>query len=207
VGTSEHDNFISPEKLDTPEKYQHLNEISIARKHFRPPKISANCYTARRPGFYIVNAFFLIFLITIVSFAVFAINTKTPHFRLQTTYTLLLTAISLKWVIMNRTLPIISYLTSLDVYQIASFTFICLLAAWHALIASFWPDLGYSKELDNIMCVVFALVLVLGHVLFLGWVFYYNKKRRQLKKDELAYYTKYKDHFIPHERSCLSISL
>lgn len=176
-----------------------MNEIVDARKSYKPPKISATCYSARRPGFYILNAFFLIFMITVISLAVFSINVKTPHFRLQTTYTLLLTAISLKWVILNRSIPIISYLTSLDIYQIACFTFICALATWHALVASFF-ELKLAIELDKVMFIIFASILVFMHIVFLLWVYSYNKKRRMLKKDEEWYYEKYMDHFIPHEK-------
>lgn len=197
VNTSETD-YPTKMKLLT-EKSHSLNEIVDARKSYKPPKISATCYSARRPGFYILNAFFLIFMITGISLAVFSINVKTPHFRLQTTYTLLLTAISLKWVILNRSIPSISYLTSLDIYQIACFTFICGLATWHALAASFW-EVSLANELDEIMSIIFASLLVVLHVVFLVWVYTYNKKRRLLKKDEERYYEKYKDHFIPHEK-------
>jgi len=86
------------------EKELSLIEIVSARNSLKLPRISATVYSARRPGFYIINGFFLNFMITVVSLAVFAIDTKTPHFRLQTTFTLLLTAISLKWVILNRLL-------------------------------------------------------------------------------------------------------
>ena len=174
-------------------------EIVRARKNYMPPKIRASCYTARRPGFYIVNGFFLIFMITLISLAVFAINQKTPHFRLQTTYTLLLTAISLKWVILNRALPSISYLTSLDVYQITSFTFICSLSTWHALVATFWT-VEYSEYLDNCMAIFFAVIFALIHIVFLGWVYLNNNKKRKLKKEEIKYYNKYRDHFLPYEK-------
>ena len=92
----------SDSKMIKNEKELNLIEIVSARSSLKVPRISATVYSARRPGFYIFNGFFLNFMITIVSLAVFAIDTKTPHFRLQTTCTLLLTAITIKWVIINR---------------------------------------------------------------------------------------------------------
>jgi len=130
------------------EKELNLIEIVSARSSLKVPRISATVYSARRPGFYIFNGFFLNFMITIVSLAVFAIDTKTPHFRLQTTY-------EFNYIFL-RALPSISYLTTLDVYQIVNFTFMCLLVAWHAIVASFWERM-YSRYLDKIMVTIVEL--------------------------------------------------
>ena len=68
---------------------------------------------------------------------IFSIDCKSPQSRLQTTYTLLLTSISFKWVI-NRSLPTVSYLTSLDKYAITCIVFISLLASWHSIAGACW---------------------------------------------------------------------
>ncbi len=65
------------------------------------PKFTATIFCSRKPGYYIFNAFFLIFLITSSALTIFAINCKLTPNRLQISYTLLLTSISFKWVI-NR---------------------------------------------------------------------------------------------------------
>ena len=88
----------------------HLSNISL---HFK------------RPGYYISNAYFLIFLITISGLTIFSVDCNLPQNRLQTTYTILLTSVSFKWVI-NRSLPTVSYLTSLDKYAITSIFFLIL---------------------------------------------------------------------------------
>jgi hypothetical protein len=62
------------------------------------PIVQAKAYCSRLPGYYIFNAFLLIFLITLSSLSVFSINNKFPQGRLQTTCTLMLTSVSLKWV-------------------------------------------------------------------------------------------------------------
>ena len=70
--------------------------------------------------YYFFNAYFLIFLITVSALTIFSVDCKMPQSRLQTTFTLLLTSVSFKWVI-NRSLPHVSYLTSLDKYAIVCF--------------------------------------------------------------------------------------
>ena len=48
------------------------------------PKYVATCFVARKPGYYVFNAYFIIFLITILSLTTFSINCKLPQARLQT---------------------------------------------------------------------------------------------------------------------------
>jgi hypothetical protein len=71
--------------------------------------IQAKAYCSRLPGYYIFNAFLLIFLITLSALTVFAINSKFPQGRLQTTCTLMLTSVSLKWVTNRYLILFIKY--------------------------------------------------------------------------------------------------
>ena len=52
------------------------------------------------------------FFITLMAFATYSVHPSLPQNRLQLSFTLLLTAVTFKWVV-NRCLPTISYLTSL----------------------------------------------------------------------------------------------
>lgn len=99
------------------------------------PKLRFKCYACRRPFYYYANAYFLIFLVTMTSLCVFSIDCSTPQNRLQTTETILLILVLLKWVI-SRSLPQISYTTSLDLYSIISMIFVCLLMVWHSIIGA-----------------------------------------------------------------------
>ena len=98
VTTSDQASYDSEKKTKLEKQ---IKLIKAARKKFKPPKMVAKCYAARRPGFYLFNAFFLVFLITAIAFSIFAINYYSPHFRLQSTFTILLTSVSFKWVV-NR---------------------------------------------------------------------------------------------------------
>jgi hypothetical protein len=80
-------------------------------------KYVASCFCSRKFGFYITNAYLLNFLITVISLTNFAIEIRRVQNRLSGTFTLILTSISFKWVT-NRSLPTISYMTSMDRYQI-----------------------------------------------------------------------------------------
>lgn len=160
-------------------------------------KLMVTCFCARRPGYYISNTFFLIFLITISTFSIFSIDPKLPQNRLQTTCTFLLTSVSFKWVI-NKSLPPVSYLTSLDKYAICCIFYICLNFAWHAIVGSFW-DKNRAQELDKWILIGFAGLFFLIHLGLFVWfiVAYFKigilKKKesefsKKLKKYELKFY-------------------
>ena len=109
--------------------------VTNNKQSIKSPKIVATFYCSRQPGYYLFNAFFLIFLLTALSFTVFSIPTNLPQNRLSTIYVILLSSISFKWVI-NRSLPPVSYLTFLDKYSIVSIFFLCVTAVWHSIIGS-----------------------------------------------------------------------
>lgn len=149
------------------------------------PKISATCFSARRPGYYFFNAYFLIFLITSSSLTMFSINPKLPQNRLQTTYTLLLTSVSFKWVI-NRYLPTVSYLTSLDKYAIVSISYLCALCVWHAIVGSFWSNADAFK-LDLYFLILFSALLFLINVWVIVWFSIAYRKITRLQAQESAF--------------------
>lgn len=132
------------------------------------------------------NAFFLIFLITASALTVFAIPQNAPQGRLQTTYTIMLSSVSFKWVF-NRSLPSVSYLTLLDKYSICGILYINLLAAWHSLVGT------YSKQWDPLvdqwLLVSFASLFAVGHICFFLAYLSITKRKRELlyiERDILA---------------------
>jgi hypothetical protein len=101
----------------------------------------------------VCNAFFLIFLITIQSLTIFSIDYKQVNSRLGSSFTLLLTSVSFKWVV-NRSLPTVAYLTGLDRYAITCIIYLSLLAAWHS---NFWLDINakYGKKISSLIIYLF----------------------------------------------------
>lgn len=157
--------------------------ITITKRNpFKIPKITATCYCSRKPGYYFFNAYFLIFLITVSSLTIFSVHFRLPQSRLQITYIILLASVSFKWVI-NRSLPAVSYLTSLDKYAIVCIFYICMLSIWHALVGSFWSD-EKAHIYDFWSFIVFSFLFLLIHVGFGIWLFGAYRKIRQLKRSE-----------------------
>ena len=151
-------------------------------KTMRHSKISFTCYCSRKPEYYFFNAYFLIFLITVSALTIFSVDCKLPQSRLQTTYTLLLTSVSFKWVI-NRQLPAISYLTSLDKYAITCIFYVCLLCVWHSIVGSFWTT-ELARFLDFWSLIIFSAFFVLIHLVFLIWLFFAHGQIRDLRVKE-----------------------
>ena len=148
------------------------------------PKLVATTYCCRRAGYYIFNAFFLIFLITSVSLTIFSIDCKLTPNRLQITYTLLLTSVSFKWVV-NRSLPTVSYLTSLDQYAIACIFYICLLCFYHSIIGSnSFPDKEYARLIDMWVLITFAVMFFLFHlIIFVKFYLAFNEIKKLKRKE------------------------
>lgn len=166
-------------------KTDDFHEIIFEKNMSRPPKLVATVFCSRKPGYYFFNAFFLIFLITVSSLTIFSVGCKLPQNRLQTTFTLLLTSVSFKWVI-NRSLPTVSYLTSLDQYAIVSIFYICLLCIWHSVVGSFWEP-AVAIDLDRWLLIAFAGLFIFYHLVFFGWVLYAYVKIWKIKKQEKEY--------------------
>ena len=166
-------------------KMDDFHEIIFEKNMSRPPKLVATVFCSRKPGYYFFNAFFLIFLITVSSLTIFSVNCKLPQNRLQTTFTLLLTSVSFKWVI-NRSLPTVSYLTSLDQYAIVSIFYICLVCIWHSIVGSFWEP-AVATDLDRWLLIAFAGLFIFYHLVFSGWVLYAYTKIWKIKKQERDY--------------------
>lgn len=185
-------------KLDKKEKNKtSVKQISKFRDTFLPPKLVAKAYVSRFPEYWLYNAALLILVITVLALGTFAIYVKYPHFRLQTTYTLLLTSISFKWVI-NRAMPPIFYMTSLDAYHIVCIILIACVGIWHSLVGSFW-SLERAEELDTAAVITFGCIFIVINSVFMIWLYKANAKKRKVVKKEAEYLNINKDQFITYD--------
>ncbi len=150
-------------------KENESNMTKLIRSHLvkKVPKVVATCFCSRKSFYYISNAYFLIFLITVSAFNIFSIDCKLPANRIHINSVLLLTSVSFKWVI-NRSLPTVSYLTSLDKYAIVCIFYICMLGLWHSIVGSFWSKAD-AVEIDKWALLTFACFFVLIHVGLAIW--------------------------------------
>ncbi|UJR11307.1 hypothetical protein I4U23_015488 [Adineta vaga] len=153
--------------------------------------LTVTCHAARQSQYFFWNGYCLILLITLVSFCTFGIPLQYAVNRLQVSCTLLLTSITFRWTI-NRSLPTISYLTSLDRYGIAGIFNLVFHSIWHStLSAVIWqktPDYHVPKHswieyLDHGMFVLFFSVFLVYHVLMIIWLYrvplHYRKRMKQ----------------------------
>lgn len=191
--------FVKTSEQASYDKHSHqtIGELShwfIDYKLYRPfkrSKLVATCYCSRKPGYYLFNAYFLIFLITVAALTVFAVDCKLPQNRLQITCTVLLTSVSFKWVI-NRSLPTVSYLTSLDKYAITCIFYKCMLCVWHSLVGAFWIK-DYAKLIDKWMLLFFSLLFVLINLGFLLWFCVAYRAIREIRFKEARFLTTFKE--------------
>ena len=144
--------------------------------------IFASLTVSRKPGYYIFNAFLLIFLINSMALTIFAVDCKLAQNRLTINLTLLLTSVMLKWNT-NRALPPISYLTHLDYYSIISIIFLCLYIAWHAIIGSQWEK-SVAVVIDRWVLVAAGSLHAAYNLFYICWVFVCLKKLKSLRDKE-----------------------
>jgi hypothetical protein len=175
--------------------YRHVNVREFLRDSVFStetfPAIDFTIFAARRPTFYYWNAFFLVFLITLSSLTIFSIRCHMNQNRIQTVCTLLLTSVTFKW-LTNRSLPTVSYMTSLDKYSLTCMLFLCCEVIWHSAISCFMEieqKCGYPYAYyDHVAFLMFCVVFLIIHFVLIYWLINNGyKKRRILNKQELDY--------------------
>ncbi|CAH1801807.1 unnamed protein product [Owenia fusiformis] len=98
--------------------YEHVESelvpttTEFSNSKFKHPKLNLMCHVSRKPGYFFWNIFLIMFMITSLTFVVYAIDIEVPQGRLNVNLTLLLTAVAFKFVCAQN-LPTISYLTFL----------------------------------------------------------------------------------------------
>jgi len=153
------------------------DDQDVSSSRYKHPTFTVTCRAARRPGYFYWNVFFLMFFITLMAFATYSVHPSLPQNRLQLSFTLLLTAVTFKWVV-NRCLPTISYLTSLDKYVLGSMVMLCCVCAWHALVSALPAE--SRKYWDNVALVAAVLLYISFHGVFVLWMYLFASKRRRI---------------------------
>ncbi|ELU17487.1 hypothetical protein CAPTEDRAFT_215265 [Capitella teleta] len=174
------------------------------------PALSVTCRAARRPGYFYWNVFLVMFFISALSFATFAVSPELPQNRLQLSFTLLLTSVAFKFVI-NQSLPKISYLTYMDKYVLLSLVILCTVCVWHAIVTLFARNgVMFLITLEHDVFIAFCVIYIGCHGVFIFWLYFDACKRRRLMKHKdkeyLDFLTKKKEwllktrDFIPSSR-------
>ena len=156
-------------------------------------KLVASCYCSRLPWYYVINAYSFQVLITLLALTLFMIEPEIAERRINGTFTLILTSFSLK-IITGKSLPAISYLTTLDKYQFASIFYLALLCIWHSLCIAFKANKKRITEVDSNIYYFFILIYFFSLAcLLVSAIISYQKIVKIRKNDKLlvSHYFKY----------------
>ncbi len=163
--------------------YPHINTdnrtIYDIKSKYEKPGFTFSSKISRRPGYYIYNCYMLIFTISGLGFVPFAFNAYQAHFRIQTTCLLILSSVNFR-LIVTKSLPTVSYLTTLDIYAIVILLFLILLCCWHAIIGTFLLDDIIDRpmrvEIDINALYIIAFFYIMFHVVY--FIFFVYKYLR-----------------------------
>ncbi len=172
---------ISNEKLII--NLEKSNNKVLDRQSSQKSNYVVTCFCSRRPGYYIKNVYSFNFLITVLSLTLLVIDTRLAQNRISGTFTLILTSFSFK-VVTSKTLPAISYLTSLDKYQIINIVYLTMCCVWHSVCAALNIDFDSKFYLDKIILCCFATFFILIQLVFIVSFFKSYQNIRNLKKLE-----------------------
>ena len=151
------------------------------------PSITITARAFRYAGFFYWNIILPIFLITCASMCPFVIDLKLPQSRIPSTATMLLTTVSMRWIIRGL-LPTISYLTVVDKYSLGSLVIIVMLLLYHASMGAFHTHFphNFPQRLDRAALIVFTALIVIKQFAFIGWVIRRTIHRRHVKKIKMS---------------------
>ena len=148
-------------------------------------KCIVSCYCSRRPGYYLFNFFAFVFLLTVLSLTLFCINVNNPAPRIAGTFTLILTLFNFK-IVISKSLPTISYLTSLDKYEIVNLIFLVICCFWHS-IGTLITDSSLQVLIDKIMLGALGVIFVLIQIIFIYNLWQSFQKLKKLKQKNREY--------------------
>ena len=151
------------------------------------PAVTVSAKVSRLAGFFYWNAIIPILLVSLASLAPFVVDIKFPQSRLPATCTLMLTSVSIRWTI-GRSLPTVSYLTSLDKYSLASMFIITMELLYHGIMGAVFPMLPEKQayRIDHFAFVFFCLLILTKQFIFAYWI-YKVKHNREKSHQEFSF--------------------
>ncbi|CAF1045766.1 unnamed protein product [Didymodactylos carnosus] len=141
--------------------YQEQTHYLKSREY---PRLRFNAIVARKSQFYVINLLLPLFFVTSTIFVSFAHDSGGVSSRISACATTLLTEINFRFIIHNY-LPNVPYLTSLDIYSMASIMFIVMVFGWHAFAGKYLKHIPYG-QLDSYVVLTSASIYILAHIVF-----------------------------------------
>ena len=175
----------------TVDKLEMARALSIAEQMKnlqRPSKFVTTMFCARKSGFFVINAFFVLFVLSGLSFTLFGLDCKSEFAsRLNGAFSILFSIIAYKFVI-NNFLPNISYLTAIDYYIVTTIMFIFCVSIWNTLAGRFWSP-AHAGLLDYWAFVTLACAFAFYQIFYIGkFVVSHCSNVARMRSKERAYF-------------------
>ena len=146
---------------------------TIGRKSFGKSEhvkmMNYSCYIfkihiRRRSSFFLINVALIMFMITVLCFSAFAVDSSDTADRLSVCLTLLLTSVAFKLVV-SGSLPPVPYLTLLDKYVFSCMVFIFLISVEN-VSAGLISTVTTRKSFEWVLFYLSVIAFTLMHILF-----------------------------------------
>ncbi|XP_069101954.1 glycine receptor subunit alpha-4-like isoform X2 [Argopecten irradians] len=157
------------------------------QKNVEFPVLRVSCFATRQFMFFVWNIIIIMLIISLLSFATFAIDRNLPQNRLQLAFTLTLTGVTFRFVA-NQSLPKIPYLTKLDMFILFSMIFNFLVSVWHAAVSLIDDTTAADGRHDFWAFIAFIILYSLFQCIFIIIVFVWYFKTKQKIKGKVAIY-------------------
>lgn len=159
---------------------------SYTKRFPKRSKFVASCFCSRNPGYYITNVFSFNFLIAFLSLTLFVIDVESAAKRITGTFKLILTLFTFK-IVTSKALPTISYLTSLDKYQLINIVYLAMCCVWHSTLIALNVDNVSKNQLDKIAVgaligFLFSVQVTFGYMFFKSY-----QKTKILENEEISF--------------------
>lgn len=152
----------------------------------------------RKPQYYLWNFYLVLFILGSLTLTIFLEDHSSSN-RTSNVLTLLLSLIAFRFV-MSQNLPIISYLTILDTYNLITLTMTALLVVYssvfrfHSIYDIMNDELG--QQIDNVVGLVFTVLWATANLHFLLYTSQKNLKRTQKVATINHHFSMYRNHFL-----------
>lgn len=150
------------------------NKVKTSKKsindvwnHYKRAGFSTSIFISRKPGYFLYNAYMLIFFVTALGLCTFSFSISNNNTRVQVASLLILTSINFRWII-TKNMPTISYLTTLDSYSICALVFLVILCAWNGIIGSSLIEIINIDRLllDMIVLIILGALFAIFQVIY-----------------------------------------
>jgi len=155
-------------------------------------------HAQRKETFYVWNVGIILFAIVSLTFTAFVIPPTNTADRLQTTLSLLFTAMAFKF-IAGATLPVVAFLTPLDKFILGNFAFLYTMCIYHGFIGMIPTET--AEILDPFGFVALLVMWTMGQFFTVKWVA--NARRLgaaaydALHQEEYHHSTDENEHVVP----------